>query len=234
MKRRLNRTFRILPLALIVATASTIGIGYAAWNFSQRADKTQEVTHTVTDWEFTWTDQSLLSDDMYNLVETFTYAINNTGTTQGKAFQNAWEAGTSTTYTAWNHDYIGSMINDSTIAGELEDSFAGVTYTDGNTYSSYTIFIKYLTNTTDCKNDGSENKSHTSGYDIFLYEGSSYSDDDNDGYVQPIYKTCVTKQSNGKFVPTQSYKGKAQLVTYKGDSTSSKNSIDTGKFTIIS
>ncbi len=233
MKRRLNRTLRILPLALIVTTTSTIGIGYAAWNFSQRASLNNSIENVKTMWSFSWTNNTILSEDMYNLVETFTYAINTPGaTSQGTAFESAWDANKSDTHTSWNHDYIGSMVDDDSIASDLKNSFFGVTYSDENTgYSSYTIFIKYLTNHNECINDNSTT-SHTNGYDIYLYKGSEYTANNN-GYVENLYKTCVELQDDGRYVPVHSYVGSSELVKYMGSSTSEK-SIDTSKYKVSS
>lgn len=244
MKRSLNKTIKLIPLLLGVTCVATVGVGYASWQFSKDATPVEDtVGHGITEFDYTWTDSSILSETMYDMVESFTYAINNTGTIQGEAFVKAME--NSKSQSGWGK-YIGTMVDDSEAAANLKTAIDyKITYPGTKDYSSYTIFIKYLSSSNDCNN----NSNHTSGYDIYILEGSlpaSYDESTAETtYVSPIYKTCIkvsstytvtakdgTTSTVYQYEPIQSYKGKTTVVHYR--SSDGNASINTNKFAVIS
>jgi hypothetical protein len=226
MKRRLNRTFRILPLALIVATASTIGIGYAAWNFSQTADRSQSASHTITDWGL-WAGKNLITDEVIGgLINSFGTALNDPSSTEGQNWTTAWgtDGSNAANYveSGWGL-YIGSMVSDSDTVTALKNA---LDYDNNCGSVTYTIFIKYLKSNSDCCDNQAQ---HTSGgFDIFIYKGDFPAIGQT---ATGITRTCMQYDSTTKtYSAIYTCIGSSTVVGYTNGS--SIKSINSGAFNI--
>jgi hypothetical protein len=233
MKKIQKNIIKFASLALLIGCVSTVGVGYAKWQFSEGKSATAETkTASIGTFKFEWTNSDKLSSTMYSMVEDFIYAVNNTDSTEGKALTTAWSQNSSDSISSWNHDYVGTMADTSSSNTTIEENLRTV-FANTTAGSDYVIFIKKITTSNQSAQCNGKTQSTTThvGYDLYFYDGT-IDNSTSSSTVSVIYKTCIETTSDNKYSPIASYSGYSTSCTYGNGFGNA--SFDSGKYTIYS
>lgn len=83
---------RLIRLFCILVIMSSIGIGFANWNFQSDTNINNQINVLVVkpNLKQTWTNSDKLTDDAYEFATDFMQAINNPTSAEGQAWTKAW------------------------------------------------------------------------------------------------------------------------------------------------
>lgn len=128
---------------------TSVGLGFANWNFSNEAVSTNDVIIAVQNWTFNrvWTGSDQLDKDTFEMAETFETALSDPNSPEGKAWTQAWNS-----KNTLGNNYVGSM--DKNADDEFEQLFEDenasiiVKRRNNNQYELYITYVNLNSNRT--------------------------------------------------------------------------------------
>lgn len=133
---------RLLTIITSFILFTSVGLGFAQWNFSNEAISTNNVIVTIQNWKFNkvWTGSDQLDEDTFEMAETFETALSDPNSPEGKAWTQAWNS-----KNTLGNNYVGSM--DRNADDEFEQLFKDenasiiVKRRNNNQYELYVTYV---------------------------------------------------------------------------------------------
>lgn len=140
---------RILAAITSFLLFTSVGLGFASWNFSSEVASTNNVVVNIGDWAFNrvWNGSDVLTEETFEMAETFETALSDPNSPEGKAWTQAWNS-----KNTLGNNYVGSM--DRNADDEFEQLFESedasiiVKRRNNNQYELYVTYVDLSRNRT--------------------------------------------------------------------------------------
>lgn len=133
---------RLLTIITSFILFTSVGLGFANWNFSNEAVSTNNVVVAVQNWTFNrvWTGSDQLDEDTFEMAETFETALSDPNSPEGKAWTQAWNS-----KNTLGNSYVGSMDRNADDEFEqlFEDENASIIVKRRNN-NQYELYVTYV------------------------------------------------------------------------------------------